>query len=356
MAQEYEIKIPAHKNIYTSSLSNRMVDVFFSLPEKVNYNTGILILVAGFGGNAQSNVYRKMRNLFADENNLVVLQTNYFGYEFMQGSDITAFNKLMAKPEIASKIMSELSSGQKKFNIVVEQEESLENFADMGIMQALDIINALLEVLNIMYDNELPFNTNKIIFYGHSHGAFLGYLVNRFAPGLIKFLVDISAWTQPVYLVEDSKRLVKYINNDLEFFLEYSYLGSKIGLDKEIINLEFLYSGFENKLEVFSYHGIEDGLVTNLEKERFFSVMKNRLHYTKITPELVDNEIFKGAGHGEVDLIKIFWYTLDRYKEIFEAAGKSREIFLPRGFEIKTSLNTYSFKYEKIFPKLIIKK
>lgn len=53
----------------------RKLIFYYSEPDKgVNEETGILLIIAGFGGNANSNVYKKMRNTFADKYNLLTIQ------------------------------------------------------------------------------------------------------------------------------------------------------------------------------------------------------------------------------------------------------------------------------------------
>jgi len=84
MSNEFQLSLSAHPNIY-SRYRMREFDVYFSTPDQgVNESTGLLLLIPGFGGNAESNVYKKMRSVFADQYNLVTVQCNYFGQEFMQ--------------------------------------------------------------------------------------------------------------------------------------------------------------------------------------------------------------------------------------------------------------------------------
>ena len=72
MAKEYDFCMYGHPSIYKPK--ERKLKIYFSEPESgVNENTGILLLIPGFGGNANSNVYKKMRDYFSDEYNLVVV-------------------------------------------------------------------------------------------------------------------------------------------------------------------------------------------------------------------------------------------------------------------------------------------
>ncbi|EYE88822.1 hypothetical protein Q428_05955 [Fervidicella metallireducens AeB] len=79
MAREYFITEYTHNSIYVNSKNqgnykNRKIKIYFSEPNNgINSDTGILLFIAGFGGNANSNVYKKMRNEFADKYNLVTI-------------------------------------------------------------------------------------------------------------------------------------------------------------------------------------------------------------------------------------------------------------------------------------------
>ena len=78
MAKEYDFSMYGHPSIYKNM--ERKLHVYFTEPEEgINEYTGILLLIPGFGGNSKSNVYKKMRNIFADKYNLVVVQCDYFG-------------------------------------------------------------------------------------------------------------------------------------------------------------------------------------------------------------------------------------------------------------------------------------
>ncbi|EDS76721.1 conserved hypothetical protein [Clostridium botulinum C str. Eklund] len=91
MSQEYEIQVNTLDSIYKKNKTdsyNRMMNVYFSTPQYgVSKNTGIMLYISGFGGNANSKVCKKMRSEFADKYNLITIQCDYFGYEFMQDND-----------------------------------------------------------------------------------------------------------------------------------------------------------------------------------------------------------------------------------------------------------------------------
>ena len=124
-----------------------------------------------------------------------------------------------------------------KINLSAKENlsESLDNYNDMGLIQAIDNISAVISVMEVVKDNGYSFNENKIILYGHSHGAYLSYLCNAFAPNMFSLLIDNSSWLFPVYLKSN-----RYLNNMYENSLlsvEFDYLAKTLEYDEEILYL-----------------------------------------------------------------------------------------------------------------------
>lgn len=274
MSKNYEISVSAHPNIYNNS-SARNLDIYFSEPENgVNDDTGILNIIAGFGGNATSNVYKKMRSYFADEDNMVTVQCNYFGWEFMQ-SDVL--------------------------------QETIENFNDMGLIQAMDNIFSVIMISEILKDNNLIFNASKIVSYGHSHGAYLSYLSNRFAPGLFNLIIDNSSWLYPVYMLAD-----RYLNIHGNQYIFHYLIRSFENIDLDICNLNFVYNRFKNKCIIHSFHGTEDMLIKIKDKENFCLPLK-KCFLHKIDHSNI-NDIFRSSGHSlDADYLELYDFVMNNY-------------------------------------------
>ncbi|WP_142414604.1 DUF2920 family protein [Hathewaya massiliensis] len=368
MAINYEISEYMHNSIYSNALNDnayscRKANIYFSEPELgINEETGILLFIAGYGGNAISNVYKKMREEFADKYNLVTIQSDYFGYEFMQSS------KNINIPEIDKKELSKFFSNDeikeiynenkldfnklieigKKYTITLNAKESLSNeslynFNDMGIMQALDNIVAVLKVMSILYENGYEFNTKKVIIYGHSQGAYLSYLCNRFCPTLFSCIVDNSSWLYPQYLIYN--RICYYFIDKLTLNVEFEYLARRLNLNNKILELNYLYSDFENNCKIISYHGVTDNLISNVEKKNFCSKIR-QCDYNEVTEEDVDGEIFKSTNHGlDADFLKLFDYTMENIE--FE---KDTFFNLPQEVLIRTDEKDYCVDYKDVLP------
>ncbi|MBW5468691.1 DUF2920 family protein [Brevibacillus formosus] len=363
MSKDYHINWSAHPNIY-NNYSQRTFDVYFSEPDSgVNSETGLLLLIAGFGGHANSNVYKKMRREFADRYNLVTVQCDYFGYEFMQNiknlktPPKSMVSKYFNQNEIdeiyrnsfnVSLFLELCSHYDVNFNFEEDLNESITNFNDMGIMQALDNITALCYVIQIIRDNQLSFNSNKVMVYGHSHGAYLGYLCNAFAPNLFTHLIDNSSWLLPSYFKQS--RVLKINNGNISLSVCFTYLAASLPFDKEILHLPTLYKKVENSSIIDSFHGTTDTLISHKDKQQFCKEITFS-NYHEISPDKLDGTMFKSTDHGlGSDHLKLFEHVM-REKSF---AHSTNAITIP-SFFLDTCKARYSFEYDAGIPILKMK-
>ncbi|WP_233879537.1 DUF2920 family protein [Virgibacillus halodenitrificans] len=223
-----------------------------------------MTLVPGFGENAESNVYQKMRREFADQYNLIVIQCNYFGSEYMQSSNISSlsmnieylskllspedFQKIKSGNLTTNQILKEISKYECNLEANAQLKEDIKSFNDMGFMQALDILTAVHAVKIILKDNRLSCNSDKTIIYGHSHGAFLAYLCNRLAPQEFDLIIYNSAWLKPVYLT--SPRYLSQQIGKMKIHTNFDYYARQVEYDKSLLNLPILYKDFTNQAMV----------------------------------------------------------------------------------------------------------
>lgn len=306
MAKEYEIEVSGHPSIYDGTKRN--LKIYFNEPNNgISNKTGIVLFIPGFGANSKSKVYKKMRNNFADEYNLVTVQCDYFGNKYMQlPQKLIMMNKIYTYSEIEKMLLNH----NYKIKAKAVLSEKYSNFNDMGIMQAIDNISAVLAVINILKDNNLKFNKGKIIVYGHSHGGYLAYLVNAFAPNLISLIIDNSAWILPEYL-NNNRYLTQKIKNSL-LQIEFDYMAKNLDLDHDLYNLNYLYGNFKNKSKIISFHGIKDSLVSFKEKQKLSSKVK-KFELNKVTEKNIDHFKFNSTKHGlGADFLNLFDYTINK--------------------------------------------
>lgn len=314
MATEYSLRIAGQP--YFGSSREREVQVFYTEPEEgVNPDTGILLLISGFEGDTSANVYKKMRMEFSDRENLVVVECDYFGYQFMGSGTMQEVHEMMRG------MARELGEMQRRGEPLPEgaltehfkQEESRDDFCELGLFQALDNLRALRSVIDILKCRGYEYNANRIIAYGYSHGAYLALLCNALRPHLFSGILDNSGWVYPVYLYRP--RICSGVWSDTgtgqskKLYVFVGYQGRQWIDDLEAYNLRRLYSQFQNHARILSFHGEDDGLVPLKEKVKFGEGVENLQLYV-IREGDVDEKIFYNTQHGMgSDFLKLFYFV-----------------------------------------------
>ncbi len=344
MATEYVLTLEGQP--YFNSHTKRNFNVFYTIPEQnITEDTGILLLIAGFGGDAGSKVYSKMRREFADSKNLLVIQCDYFGYQFMGNEAEKKTHAQMSRMSDHIKHMAE--NGQPVDSFMQETivfEETPDSFCELGLFQALDNLKAIKEILNMLSVQNISFDHNRIIAYGFSHGGYLALFCNALMPNLFSAIIDNSGWVYPVYLYKPRIRSFNWNNpntdNTCSVFLHLKYQGTEWIDDLDIYNLNRLYAKFKNHARIISFHGESDSLVSPAEKEHFLRRVANAKFYV-IEKKHLDHEIFKNTKHGMgSNFLKLFYYAADTepLDRIKKEAVQSSFLCTPRNF--------HSRKYE----------
>ncbi len=290
-----------HRNIYKTGdapESNREIRVEAGIPEGgTNDETGILFFISGYGATLDSHVFQKMRKEFCDQYNVITVQCEHFGSKYLKpelNDTIKLLHLLGRLPELEEESVyrNELSECEDEFN-------------DMGMMQALDCVCALLGLFYELKVQDVSFNTKKVILFGSSHGAYVAHLVNVICPGLVSCMMDISSYLTPFYMEENRF----YWDTDLgikvgvEYFIkshpQYRY-------HEKLYDLRFLYQKIENTCKIITFHGTEDWMVDAQEKAQFISQVQNA-ELMMIGTEDVDGVLCKSAGHGlDMDFFVLF--------------------------------------------------
>lgn len=308
MAKIYRETIVAHPSIYSKNeQGKRGLQIEYALPEAgTNRETGILFLIPAYGGNLDSKVYQKMRRDFSDKYNLIVIQSDYFGIEYMK----TMVERMEEFGERA-----EEKNGKNWILRGVTLEENLSLCNDMGLMQAIDVIQAGLYVIHKLSSIGMQMNFGKIIAYGSSHGSYLGYLINRLCPGVLTLVIDNSAYCIPNYLYEDramfytplGKSKEKYSFEKLTVYVKYLIQQRRQQfLPDDFYDLNTLYRGFDNRCMILSFHGTDDRMVS-IEEKRGFIEKIGQASLIEISKDDVDGKYFKSSQHGlGVDLLNLY--------------------------------------------------
>ena len=221
----------------------------------------------------------------------------------------------------------------------------------MGLLQAMDNLRAMKIVMDILEQNQMDYNRERIICYGHSQGAYLAYLCNALAPNLLSGLIDNSAWLLPVFLLQPRKRLSVYCIFDYasgRIYLEQSeekagerpgillevyaaYQGNKWIDDMAAYSLNVIYEQVENHAKIISFHGKQDTLISVNDKEDFIKKIPNAVMHI-VDEDEIDGSLFKNTGHGmDADFLKLFYAVCSR--ESLQRSVKQKDIWRGSAFE-----------------------
>lgn len=362
MAQNYEIEIQAQASIYGSK--DRTIKVYFSEPQKgADKDTGLLLILAGYGGSATSNIYTKMRQQFADEYNLFTVQCDYFGYEFMQNIPADEITDEMIKETLSNAELDLLRREYDKYVHIlngkiffqhIKLNESSDDFNDMGLMQMIDNLRALKVVIDIVMENGYTISPDRVYAYGFSHGAYLAYLCNAFCNNLFTGIIDNSSYLIPYYL--NHSRDTAIVKDGIRIDQIYTYNANKYIQDEEILNLRYLYRQFKNDARIICFAGDGDFMTSLDDKKAFLSTVDNST-VDVITQKRVDMRCFKSNAHGlEADFIELFKYAYDKYFDQSPKKEKKRRFIEYKDTFFDSSSFHYEVKWEEGIPILYRKK
>ena len=357
----YETELQAQPGIYAPV--ERTITMYFAEPDAgIDKNTGVLLLLANYGESATSDKYIQMREQLADTYNLVTVQCDYFGCEYMQNNiepDIT--------PEVLASALSKaeltlleddydqyahILTG-KIFRQDIHLEETLENFNDMGLIQAIDNLRVMKVLFDILKNNKYQINENRIYAYGTSHGAYLAHLCNAFWPGLFTGIIDNSSYLTPYYL--NNARQIPVFCDGIHIEQIINYKACEYIQDTEILNLSKRYQQFSNQAQIICYAGEEDS-ITALEDKKCFANQMEHCKVETVTKYRIDKYHFKSAKHGlDADSLALFHHAYTVYLEPKEKEHKKKKnkhqvVYTDMSFE--TTMFHYDIKWEDEIPVL----
>lgn len=273
--------------------------------------------------------------------------------EAIHFSDLTSLEKMLTNEEIQqinshqSHISDILAKKNGTLPVKAKLTESIDDFNDMGYMQAIDLITAIEIVKAIVKDNDYIFDEKRTIGYGHSHGAYLLHLSNRLAPHLFSYLIDNSAWIEPVYMYQNRTLYQKL--GTLTLAVEFEYLAKEVIVNKSHLNLENLYKDSVGSAQIISFQGDEDTLVNHLDKERIICSIP-RAEFQLITEQKVDQVIFKSNQHGlDADFLELFSLALDmeQSSKLTEGTPLSYEVVIgPLKIKVDLSRGLPLFQFQ----------
>lgn len=281
MAKIYEFTIDSHHNIYTGS--ERTITYSIAIPENgIAQSTALLVMSYGYGGYYNSNIFLKLMNKLPDLYDIAVVNGTFFGSNYFKNDKITID-------------LSKLSKYDEQGYVLVEPDETLEDFNDMGLMQAMDTIYMTMDALEKMGSTEHPRN---VIMFGSSHGGYIGHLANVLCPNLYNYLFDISAYTFPEYLPK--VRVLTVDTSCLKMIIAMNFLIKRdpsIQPDHDLFNLKNWYRETTGTCKAIMFQGMHDQMVDYLEKQELADILGSNAEYVVFGPNDVDGNLIQNDEH-----------------------------------------------------------
>ena len=210
-----------------------------------------------------------------------------------------------------------------KLPLSISLQPTKDEYNNFGIMQALDIINAIYFVRKNSAKFKLS-KTPKTLLFGTSHGGYLGFLCAKFAPWLIDAVVENSGYVVvPLHFYSVGKDIdfVQFrevegnvsenialciftkthftTNTNSPNFLCKARLDIRNPLNESQLKTQVKH---QNKPIFVSYHSVRDGIDSAQNKEKFFEILQNSgfeasLRVVKDESE-IDGKFIKNLEHG----------------------------------------------------------
>jgi len=310
---------------------SRKTDYYLTLPE--TEVKGLVVYIPGFGGDAGD-----YRHVFcqkvAEQFGLATMTVDYHCFfsrpEVNQGGlvfeaeDIALIEKLFLtqqvpfagnSPEEGLAILNQhLQQHGVKTKITATLKPGKDEYQNGGVMQALDIINA---VAHATQNNpEIP--VENVILVGSSYGGFIANLASKYAPNTFRAVFDNSSWATPnfTYIVGRECGQSEFFENLHSHIGVNYFLRSAWTLKKDLPNTfdgkRFHIRAFtEEQVKVFAdyqpqtyyyfIHAENDSIAPTQDKIKMATdLIQNGIHVQMEVIEAadVDGQYIKTIQHG----------------------------------------------------------
>jgi len=200
------------------------------------------------------------------------------------------------------------------FSVIKQCGTDYESFGTLGALDHL-------QVYADMVRRGIPFDRERVVAFGTSHGAYLAMMMLKFAPHTLSAVIENSCWVhavetemnnlwQPYRHHFDAGGVKVYYTNFSPWTRddpsEPGYLKPEYMQIRDL--REPHYDGADRAV-VLSYHGADDQLVPADLKRSLWTVLDRDvdLRATMVTADKVDGRLFKNTKHGlEASLIGLF--------------------------------------------------
>ena len=304
--------------------------------------SSIVFIIPGYGGDADSNYREHLAQFIASEFNAAVVGVNYHcigdrpqtgATIFFDDLDRSILKKECARcgielPENLSLIdtqtlldIDNLIDARKRdktapqdlsLKLSISLQPTKNEYQNFGIMQAQDLINALLFVkANAPFECTTDINDLPVVMIGSSHGGYLSHMAAKIAPWLIDGVIDNSSYALAHWPFIGFGKEIDYMKyysgytsecyHNIELYLfdkthwtldkaSPAYFSKSRKCIREILIPQHLkvQSGYKKQIYTSYHYAYDDFYAPASEKQRLYDELKN-LGYDA-TLNIIENE------------------------------------------------------------------
>ncbi|MDG6773363.1 DUF2920 family protein [Thiomicrorhabdus sp. ZW0627] len=357
---------------------SRQTDYYLAKP--VEAPKGLVVYIPGFGGDAGDYRHVFCRKV-VEQYGLAAMTVDYhcfYSRPEMEGSviyeaeDVALIEKLFLQCQLpfsgdsveeGIKILNDhLAKNNLQVNITGTMKPGKNEYQNGGVMQALDIINA---VGHVLQNQDIP--SDNIILVGSSYGGYIANLAAKFAPKTFRAVFDNSSWAIPhfgyivgrEYGVPEFKEKL-HSNVTLNLFirsawtlkkdLPYTFDGKRFHIRSFTEAQIEQYAAYRPETYFYFIHAVDDKVASTDDKIQMATQMIGNgigVQMEVIEPDDVDGQYVKTIAHGMG--LSMLTFFAKAYEHIQAHQVSSENDFMEQS---KVSYDSSECRYEFDFSNL----
>lgn len=384
---DFELSIYRHKD----------VEYKYSYPDSIKLK-GIVFIIPGFGDDTNSEYSKHIREYIAKEFSVLAIHVSYHCFysrlengadAIMDDVDFKILSRHLIKHNLVhlqklsiDEILQELDSAidTKKKNGAINQDLSFiqtmtlapkyNEYQNFGVMQAIDHINVALDIKEKKFDFDIGCPT---ILMGSSHGGYISYLITKFAPNMVDYVIDNSSYVKPPlqYIIGKDENIsnpeyyslfgnniIQYYfvkthwTNDKNSFYHFSADRYKIRDLQDASHLSKMSQLSKIKTKFVSYHSSKDKIAPIQDKIDFYEQLNGLGFESKLNiindESDVDGSFIKSLEHGLNMSLKQL-ANIELPKALQSVANRDHEI----NYDVLYKCDTVNYEFKKVGNSLI---
>lgn len=344
----------------------------------VDQQTGLVVLIHGYGQSGDDEYARKFRAFISDRFNCGVVTLRYYGSSsyanvslrpapdfFLKlkehhGITVGRSENLSSNQIIGGTMSALMQRGIERLHVECILLTETDEYHSFGVLPAIDTLTVVNDVLH-----RYPLDKKRLFAIGSSYGGFIVEMILKLAPNTFRMLIDNSGFTSAD---EDQTGLygagltrISGVGIATLATRRWSadpaspYYFSKSCRDiRNMLNPEHVG---KSETQLYCYHSARDTLIPAAHKRALTDIYRGKVPYeqTMVEETDIDGHLFKTLEHGmQASLRGLFEASYDRYSAGAKVAMDTTDFELKSQIVLPCSERTYVAYYDEKGVELVI--